>query len=192
MSDTICNRDCEHCPYPDCICDSMSYEEYRAAVKADREAAREERRRRIIAQPVHTEAERLRKYRALNPEKVRKYNREYRQKNKEKVAERNRAWRNAHREEISAKRRELIKEFPDYGEHIRESQKQLRKRNRDRYGESQKVIRVFRQSLQLTQAAFGEKLGVRFYTVNKWEHGVLRAPWERIYEVFPEMRDFAQ
>ena len=33
----ICNKDCLHCPYPDCINDELDYEDYKAAAELERE-----------------------------------------------------------------------------------------------------------------------------------------------------------
>lgn len=36
-----CNRDCEHCPYPDCIVDSETQDEIEAAEMRDRKVKKE-------------------------------------------------------------------------------------------------------------------------------------------------------
>ena len=34
---SVCDRDCLHCPYPDCVCDEMDYADYQAADRLERE-----------------------------------------------------------------------------------------------------------------------------------------------------------
>ena len=95
----VCNEDCFHCPYPDCVRDDLTAATYAELAAIDktiinpptlkqRKAAAQKRawyeanRDRIAAQQ--------RAYREANKEKVAAYNRAYREANKEKWIEYNR------------------------------------------------------------------------------------------------------
>ena len=72
-----CNRDCFNCQYPDCICDDMTYEDWREDLEeyiAPKTAAQ----RRIAANAA--------KYRAENKERIADYQAKYRAENKERIA----------------------------------------------------------------------------------------------------------
>ena len=47
---SICNKDCFHCPYPDCINDDMDHEDYVEAAERDRELRSTPEKRKIAAQ----------------------------------------------------------------------------------------------------------------------------------------------
>ena len=103
---SICNEDCFHCPYPDCVRDDLTADTYaelallektiinpptakqRKLAAYDR-AYREANKEKVAAQQ--------RAYREANKEKVAAYNRAYYEANKEKVAARHRAYREANR-----------------------------------------------------------------------------------------------
>ena len=44
---SVCNRDCFNCPYPDCIVDDMTAEEYREQSRIERELIRPRSRKEI-------------------------------------------------------------------------------------------------------------------------------------------------
>lgn len=67
--DPVCNRDCFHCPYPDCIVDDDGQSGYK-----DPEKRREYQRA----------------WRARNPELRREYQREYYKRHREEILEKER------------------------------------------------------------------------------------------------------
>lgn len=108
---SVCDKQCEGCPYSDCINDEMDLDDYREADARDRalgtvrkakdpppvggdaakkEAARERARAKA--------REYYKKWRAENPDARKEY---YRQ-NRERLLAKARAYREAHREEINA------------------------------------------------------------------------------------------
>ena len=77
---SICNKDCLHCPYPDCINDDLDYEDYKAAAQIEREIIlpRTAKQRKVAAQK--------KAYYEANREKVAAQHKAYREANREKVA----------------------------------------------------------------------------------------------------------
>ena len=72
-----CDRDCFNCQYPDCICDDMTYEDWREDLEeyiAPKTAAQ----KRIAANKA--------KYYAENKERIADYQAKYRAENKERIA----------------------------------------------------------------------------------------------------------
>lgn len=123
---SVCDKQCEGCPYSDCINDEMDLDDYREADARDRalgtvrkakdpplvggdtakkEAARERARAKAREYNKAHRAE-LREYykkwRAENPDARKEY---YRQ-NRGRLLAQARAYREAHREEINARARE--------------------------------------------------------------------------------------
>ena len=76
----ICNKDCLHCPYPDCINDELDYGDYKAAAELEREIIlpRTAKQRKVAA--------RKKAYYEANREKVATYQKAYREANREKLA----------------------------------------------------------------------------------------------------------
>ena len=76
----ICNRDCFHCPYEDCINDELLLEDYQVEKEIDLlSGAREYKTPKAIRAS-------NKKYREENKEKVAAAQKKYREENKEKVA----------------------------------------------------------------------------------------------------------
>ena len=94
----ICNEDCFHCPYPDCIRDGMSMREYRESARRDRKLLSDECKEKRAAY-------RREWYRA-NREKVLARMHEYYRANRERRAVRDRKYYEANREKILARKRE--------------------------------------------------------------------------------------
>lgn len=119
---SVCDKQCEACPYPDCINDEMDLDDYREADARDRalgtvrkakdpppvggdtakkEAARERAREYNKAHRAEIRAY-YQKWHAEHPDARKEY---YRQ-NRERLLAKARAYREAHREEINARARE--------------------------------------------------------------------------------------
>lgn len=79
---SICNKDCFHCPYPDCIDDDMDHEDYVEAAERDRELRFTPEKRKVAAQK-----------------------KAWYEANREKVAAQQKAYREAHREKLAEKQR---------------------------------------------------------------------------------------
>ena len=95
----VCDRDCFHCPYPDCILDEedMSPEDWRESTERERSIKRAGR---------SENAARNAAYRQANKEKIAAYHAAYCQANKEKIAAYYAAYYREHKDEINARRRE--------------------------------------------------------------------------------------
>lgn len=79
----ICNRDCFHCPYEDCINDELLLEDYQVEKEIDLlSGAREYKTPKAIRAS-------NKKYREENKEKVAAAQKKYREENKEKWKEYN-------------------------------------------------------------------------------------------------------
>ena len=53
----------------------------------------------------------------------------------------------------------------------------------------QRVITIAREARGWTQAELGEKLYTEASAISKYERKVIRAPWELLYVVMPELRE---
>ena len=80
-----CNKDCEHCPFPDCVWDSLDYEDYKELAALDKDLTRTPEQKKIAAQ--------RRAYYETNREKIAAWQRAYREANREKIAAQQRAYR---------------------------------------------------------------------------------------------------
>ena len=76
----VCDYDCFHCPYEDCINDEMRLEDYQAGKKLELISGAKEYK----TSESHRAAKK--KYREENKEKVAAAKKKYREENKEKVA----------------------------------------------------------------------------------------------------------
>ncbi len=76
----VCDYDCFHCPYEDCINDEMRHEDYQEGKKLELISGAKE----YNTSESHRSAQK--KYREENKEKVAAYSKKYREENKEKVA----------------------------------------------------------------------------------------------------------
>lgn len=73
-----CDKDCEHCKYPDCIYDGLDAEDYARSRELDRALTQSPAAKKLAAQQ--------RAYYEANKEKLAAQQRAYRAANKEKVA----------------------------------------------------------------------------------------------------------
>ena len=92
---SVCDRDCLHCPYPDCVCDEMDYADYQDADRIEREIIhpRTARQERIAAQQ--------RAYREANRERIAAYQRAYCEANWERYNAYHRKYYHRKREEAA-------------------------------------------------------------------------------------------
>ena len=95
----ICNKDCLHCPYPDCINDDLDYEDYKAAAELEREIIlpRTAKQRKVATYQ--------KAYREANREKVAARKKAYYEANREKLATYQKAYREANREKVAAQQK---------------------------------------------------------------------------------------
>ena len=111
----------------------------------------------------------------VDAETKRRYNREYRARLKAYMG----ANPNAPR----------TRQFKEY--YRQKSEVSFRK-NMELYAEAQKVIRPARKARGWTQKQLGEMLGVSWQSVSHYEHGRMKAPWDKLYEIMPELKEAHQ
>ena len=95
---SICNRDCLRCVFDDCINDTLTAADYRAARELDEFIRPKTRREKQIAA-------KHREYYEANREQIAAYQREYYEANREQIAARKREYYEANREQIAAKQK---------------------------------------------------------------------------------------
>ena len=93
----VCDRDCFHCKFPDCINDGMEAEDYAQSKELDRELTQTRKQKKKAAY--------WRTYHEANREKLAAQKRAYYKANREKVAAQQRAYREANREKLAAYQR---------------------------------------------------------------------------------------
>lgn len=88
----VCNEDCFHCPYPDCVRDDLTAATYAELALLEKTIINPPtaKQRKVAAQQ--------RAYREANKEKVAAQKRAWYEANKEKVAAQKRAWYEANKE----------------------------------------------------------------------------------------------
>ena len=94
---SICDRDCFHCPYPDCILDQLDYEDYKALDDLDKSLTRTKEQDKAAAQK--------RAWYQANKDKKLARQRAWYQANKDRVAATHRAWYQANKDRILAQQR---------------------------------------------------------------------------------------
>ena len=87
--ENVCNKDCFHCPFEDCVLDELDYEDYKelSAIESDFIVQKTDIQKKLAAQK--------KAYREANREKVAAYQKAYYEANREKVAARQKAYREA-------------------------------------------------------------------------------------------------
>lgn len=60
------------------------------------------------------------------------------------------------------------------------------------YADEQKPIAEARKSRGWSQGQVAAMLGVSHQTVSHWEHGRMKAPWNKLYEIMPELKEVHQ
>ena len=71
-------------------------------------------------------------------------------------------------------------------------QRAYRKKCREELAEKQACIKTarLRRGLLLSEAA--RAIGVSYPTLSMWEHGTAPANWDKVYRVFPELKEAAK
>lgn len=62
-------------------------------------------------------------------------------------------------------------------------------RNQEQYAEEQKIIREARLARGWSQKKLGEKVGVTAGCISHYEFGRVKAPWDKLYVVMPELKE---
>lgn len=95
----VCNKDCEHCPYPDCINDALDYDDYVASAKMEKEFIfpKTAKQKKVAAQQ--------KAYREANRERLVAQWKAYYEANRERIAARQKSYREANRDRFAAQRK---------------------------------------------------------------------------------------
>ena len=87
---SVCSKDCFHCPYPDCMLDTVDYDDILEQRRRDRILTQTPEKAKIAA--------RKKAYYEANREEIAAYQKAYREANREEIAARNKAYYEANRE----------------------------------------------------------------------------------------------
>lgn len=101
-----CNRDCFHCPFPDCVAEIATTDERKESTERDREARRERNPVTKWQKAYRKRIDYQKAYRKRNREKRNAYRRAYYRAHREKELARDRAYYLAHKEEYIEWQRE--------------------------------------------------------------------------------------
>ena len=93
----------------------------------------------------------------------------YREANKDRVAAQRKAWYEANKDRVAAQ------------------QKAWYEANKDRVAAQQKSIAMARKAQGMTQSGLAAIVGVTQATVSLWETGALKANWDKLCAVLPEL-----
>ena len=161
-----CDRDCFNCQYPDCICDDMTYEDWREDLEeyiAPKTAAQ----KRIAANKA--------KYYAENKERIADYQAKYRAENKERIAANAAKYYAENKERIAANK---AKYYAENKERIaRKARRNELKHWLDEHNAALGLaLRQARKDKGLTQGALAALAGLDASSICKYERG--RIPFD--------------
>ena len=161
----ICTGDCFHCPFPDCVNDSMTIQDYRAEAKLDRELREEIRGSR---------------QRERDP-----YFAEYRAQNREAIAARHRNYYAANRNRIAAYKRDWYAANRD---RVRAEQDAYREAARFRTDQAAaQALRGCRKAAGLSQMQLAALVRLAHVTISRYETGASPFKPEIFREALPEL-----
>ena len=92
--------------------------------------------------------------------------------NKDKVAAQQKAYREANKDKVAAR------------------QKAYREANKDKVAARQKSIALARKAQGMTQSGLAAIVGVTQATVSLWETGAVKANWDKLCAVLPELEAY--
>ena len=119
----VCDYDCFHCPYEDCINDEMRHEDYQEGKKLELISGAKE----YNTSESHRAANK--KYYEENKEKAAARNKKYREENKEKVAAYSKKYREENKEKAAAYRKKYYEEnkekWKEYNQKSRQKKSSL-------------------------------------------------------------------
>ena len=92
--------------------------------------------------------------------------------NKDKVAARQKAWYEANKDRVAARKKAWYEA------------------NKDKVASRQKSIALARKAQGMTQSGLAAIVGVTQATVSLWETGALKANWDKLCAVLPELEAY--
>ena len=192
-----CNHNCLECPYPDvpdeCLEAALTWDEWQEldvidkdiinpktakqkAVAARQKAYREANKDKIAA--------RQKAYYEANKDKIAARKKAYREANKDKIAARQKAYREANKDKVAAQKKAWYEANKDK---VAAWKKAYYEANKDKVAAWQKSISMARKAQGMTQSGLAAIVGVTQATVSLWETGALKANWDKLCAVLPEL-----
>ena len=165
-----CNHNCLECPYPDvpeeCLEAALTWDEYKSLDVIDKD----------IINPKTTKqkavAAQQKAWYEANKDKVAAQQKAYREANKDRVAAQQKAWYEANKDRVATR------------------QKAYREANKDKVAAQQKCIALVRKARGMTQSELAAIAGVTRVTVSLWETGAVKANWDKLCAVLPELEAY--
>ena len=162
-----CNHNCLECPYPDvpdeCLEAALTWDEWQELDVIDKDIINPKtaRQKAIAAQQ--------KAYREANKDRIAAQQKAWYEANKDRIAAQQKAYREANKDKIAAR------------------QKAYREANKDRIAAWQKSIALARKAQGMTQSGLAAIVGVAQATVSMWETGAVKANWDKLCAVLPEL-----
>ena len=180
-----CNHSCLECPYPDvpeeCLEAALTWDEYKELDVIDKD----------IINPKTTKqkavAAQQKAWYEANKDKVAAQQKAYREANKDKVAARQKAYREANKDKVAAQQKAWYEANKD---RVATRQKAYREANKDKVAAQQKCIALVRKARGMTQSELAAIAGVTRVTVSLWETGAVKANWDKLCAVLPELEAY--
>ena len=176
-----CDRDCFNCQYPDCICDDMTYEDWREDLEeyiAPKTAAQKRiaaNKAKYYAENKERIADYQAKYRAENKERIAANAAKYYAENKERIAANKAKYNAENKERIAANK---AKYYAENKERIaRKARRNELKHRLDEHNAALGLaLRQARKDKGLTQGALAALAGLDASSICKYERG--RIPFD--------------
>ena len=165
-----CNHNCLECPYPDvpeeCLEAALTWDEYKELDVIDKD----------IINP------KTAKQKAVAAQQKAWY-----EANKDKVAAQQKAWYEANKDKVAAQKKAWYEVNKDK---VAAQQKAYREANKDKVAAQQKSIALARKAQGMTQSGLAAIVGVTQATVSMWETGAVKANWDKLCAVLPELEAY--
>ena len=172
----ICDHDCFHCKFDDCICDDMTQDDYAEARERDFALTRTAEQKKIAAKQ--------KAYREANRDEIAAYQKAYYEANRDEIAAKQKAYREANRDEIAARQKAYREANRD---ELAAYQKAYYEANRDEIAAKNAEIKALRKRLKLSQKDVAMIVGVSRQLVGFWETGCVEC--FRFDEVVRKLRE---
>ena len=103
------------------------------------------------------------------------------------VAAQQKAWYEANKDKVAAQKKAWYEVNKDK---VAAQQKAYREANKDKVAAQQKSIALARKAQGMTQSGLAAIVGVTQATVSMWETGAVKANWDKLCAVLPELEAY--